>query len=526
MPFLSIELGKHRFKVLLLEHAQGALVVRQDLTLTIMPSEDFSARVSETLREFIRRNDVADRKVFLTIADPNVIMLKNVVLPLIPHAELVPALIWHAKEEGTLNEETLLFNYEIVKEFTSEDGAKKIAVTFSIVNRKLLENSINVLSRLGLEVLHVSAAPLNTSRVLASYSDTAASQVVLDLGYGASTIAIYKKGKLLFVRTLSFSYAKVKLSLSDPFFLGAKYRTPEADAEVEHAILTIGIPREDAASGGEGDRAAHFFGLIRPMLEVLAREIRYSLTYFTANLKEENPAALFLTGHGTKFRDLDFYLSRELGMTVLNLQLPVSIHFAEKDGSDDPVRLSQCVSAVAGVIEGPNAIDFMPHDVKCRKFEALQRCVLRQISLALAGIFIISLFLVNFSIVAARDQVGIQQKYLSAFGGFAKASDKPFERFHLARELEEGTIPPEKVLRLLGHVIPQELAIRHLVINPSDRSMEMDLETSGMDEGGSPVVEDVVRRLQETRFFKSLKVNPLPGYSVSVYRIEGAFSDD
>jgi Tfp pilus assembly PilM family ATPase len=526
MPFLSIELGKHRFKVLLLERTKDALTVRQDLTLTIMPSEDFNARVSETLRDFIYRYDVTDRKVYLAIADPNVLSLRNVVLPALPPNELVPALIWHAKEEGTLTEETTLFNYEIVKEFTGEDGAKKMSVTFSIVNRKLLENSFNVLTRLGLEVLQVTAAPLNTARVLACYGDTEASQVVLDLGYGASTLSIYKKGKLLFVRTLSFSYGKAKLSLSDPFFLGAKYRTPEADAEIEQSILTIGIPREEFAAGGGADRATQFYGLMRPLLEVLVREIRYSLTYFTTNLKEANPVSLFLTGHGTKFRDLDLYLGRELGITVLSLQLPASIHFLQKDGSEDPVHLSQCVSAVAGVIPGASVIDFMPHELKCRKSEAFQRGVLRLATLTLAGILILLFFFVNLRIVAARDQIKIQQKYLQALGAFAKASEQPFERFHLARQLEEGTIPPEKVLRLLGHLIPQELAIRRLMIDPADRTMTMDLETSGVDEGGNPVVADVVRRLRESRFFRSVNVSEVPGYAVSVYRIKGVFSDD
>lgn len=526
MSFLSIELGKHRFKVLLLERAKDSLILQQDMSLTIMPSEDFNARVAAALREFIDRYDVTDRKVYLSISDPNVIALKNVTLPALHPAELIPALTWHAKEEGVLTEETLLFNYEVVKEFTGEDGAKKLSVTFSVVNRKLLENSFNVLSRLGLEVVQVSASPLNTSRVLANLGDASGSQMVLDLGYGASTVSIYKKGKLLFVRSLSFSYGKAKLSLSDPFFLGAKYRTPEADTEIEQAILTIGIPRDDSSSGGAGDRAAQFFGLMRPLLEGLVREIRYSLTYFMTNLKEDVPAILLLTGHATKFRDLDLYLSKELGLIVSNLQLPASVRFPQKDGSEDPVRLSQCVSAVAAVLPGPSAVDFMPYELKCRKSEAFQRGVLRLVSLGLAGSLVLLLFFVHFSTAVARDHMKIQRQYLQTFGEFAKASEGPFERYHLSRQLEEGTIPPEKVLRVLGHVIPAGLAIRQLTIDPADRTMILDIETSGVDEGGNPVVADVVRRLRDTRFFKSVHAEAVPGYAVSVYRIEGAFSDD
>jgi len=528
MPFLSIELGKHRFKAILLERTRDVLTVHQDLTLTIMPSEDFSAKVTSTLRDFIRRYDVTDRKVYLTVADPNVITLKNTVFPVLSPSELVPAISWHAREEGALSEDSAIFNYEVVKEFTGDDGAQKEAVTFSIVNRRLLDLTIRILTRIGLTVVQVTAAPLNTSKVLACYGDTPASQVVLDLGYGASTMAIYKKGKLLFVRTLSFSYGKAKMSLSDPFFLGAKYRTPEADAEIEQAILAIGIPRDPFAVGGGGDRATQFFGLMRPLLEVLVREIRYSLAYFSTNLKEEKPATLFLTGHGTKFHDLDLFLSRELEMTVMNLHLPSSVRSLHGGDGEDPVRLSQCVSAVAGLIPGHGSIDFTPFEEKRRHAELFQRGVLRLITLGLFGVFAIALFFVQFRYASSKDNLRLQEKYLQSLGKFAQASQGPFERHDLARELEEGTIPPENVLRLLGHLIPPELAIRHFKLDSSKRLMSVDLETSGIDEGGTgnTIVEDVVRRLKETGLFKSVTVKDLPGYSVSVYQIYGVFLDD
>ena len=367
MSFLSIELGKHQFKVLLLEKEKDTLVVRQDLSL-IIPPEFIKSKIPETLKDFIRKYDVADRKAFLTLSDPSVITLKNAVFPLMAPAELVPAITWHAKEEGALNEDAILFNYEVVKEFEDADGAKKVAVTFSIVNRKLLEDSIRMLNRIGLEVFYVSATPLDTPKVLAALGDHSQSQLVLHLGYSSSTCVIYKKGKLLFIRHLSFSYEKTRLSLNDPLFLGDKFRTSEAEAEIDQAILAIGIPHEEFSVGSGETRATQFFGLMRPVLESLVREIRYSLTYFMHHLNEEKPAALFLTGHGTKFRGLDLFLSRELGMSVSNLTLPPTVRCEQADVVNDPVRLSQCVSAVAGVLSGEKSANFMPFELKKQKF--------------------------------------------------------------------------------------------------------------------------------------------------------------
>jgi Tfp pilus assembly PilM family ATPase len=525
MSFLSVELGKHQFKVLLLEREKDVLVVRRDLSLLI-PPEFIKSKIPETIKDFIRQYDVTDRKVFLTLSDPDVIALKNAVFPLMPPAELVAAITWHAKEEGALTEETTFFNYEVVKEFEDSDGAKKVAVTFSIVNRKRLENSIRMLGRIGLDVAHVTAAPLDTPKVLAALGDTTQSEIVLHLGYSSSTCVIYKKGKLLFMRNLSFSYEKTRLSLNDPLFLGAKFRTSEAEAEIDQAILSIRIPHEESPVGSGENRETQFFGLMRPLLEGLVREVRYSLAYFMQNLNEEKPAALFLTGHGTKFRGMDLFLKKELGMPVSNLMLPRTVRCEQVEVVQDPVRLSQCVSAVAGVLPGEKVADFMPFGLKKQKFETFQRSMLKMVSIAAAAICAMSFVFANLEGVFLQDRLRLGEKGLQTFGVFALASAKSFPRYHLKRQLEKATIPPDKVLCLVGHLMPGGLAVRYFEVDSNKRSMTMDLETSGLDEGGNPMVEDLLKRLRETGFFKKIIVKPITGYSVSVYRFEGAFRND
>lgn len=525
MSFLAIELGKHQLKVLLLEKERDTLVVHQDLAL-IIPPEFIKSKIPEALKEFIRKYDVTDRKVFLTLSDPSVITLKNAVFPIMPSVELLPAINWHAKEEGILTEDSILFNYEIVKEFEDSDGAKKLSVTFSIVNRKLLESSIRMLNKIGLEVLHVTAAPLDTPKVLALLKDPPQAQMVLHLGYSSSTFVIYKKGKLIFIRHLSFSFEKARLSLNDPLLLGAKFKTPAAEAEIDQVILTTGIPYEEFSVGGGENRAAQFLGLLRPLLESLVREIRYSLTYFMHHLNEEQPAVLFLTGHGTKFKGMDLFLQKELGLPVSNLTLPSTVRCDQAGVAQDPIRVSQCVSAIAGVLPGEKSADFMPFELRREKIEAFQRSVLKIASLAAVAVCAMSLTFVSLTGVFLQDRLKFGGKALQAFGAFSQASAKPFPKYYLTRELEKATIPPDKVLRLLAHLMPEGLAMQHFKINSDTRSMEVDVETSGLDEGGNPMVEDLLKRLRETGFFKRVNAQPVTGYSVSVYRIEGVFRND
>jgi hypothetical protein len=265
---------------------------------------------------------------------------------------------------------------------------------------------------------------------------------------------------------------------------------------------------------------------MRPLLEGLVREVRYSMTYFMSNLQEEKPDALFLTGHGTKFGNLDRFLARELGVSVSSLSLPPSVQGDPAASVKDPLRLSHWVSAVAGVLPGEKGTDFMPFELKKQKFEAVQRGILRMASIAAVGLCAMSFFFVNLQEGFLRERLTLGEKELLNFGKFSQASAKPFPKYHLTRELEKATIPPDKVLCLMGHLMPGELAIRHFEVHSANRSLVMDLETSGLDEGGNPMVEDLLHRLRETGFLLKLDAKPVAGYSVSVYRIEGVFRND
>ncbi len=526
MPsFLSIEIGKRQVKVLLLDREKDTLVVRQDLNM-IIPPEFVKSKIPETLKEFIRKYDVTDRKVYLSISDPNEINLRNAVFPLMPPAELVQAISWHAKEEGALTEETVFFNYDIAKEFEDPDGAKKVAVTYSIVNKKLLNNSIQMLNRIGLEVLHVSATLLDLPKLLSAQGLDQQSQMVLHLGYSSTTCVIYRKGKLIFVRQLSFSFEKARLSLNDPLFLGPKYKTPEAEGEINQAIASTVIPTDDLSVGSGENRVTQFFGLLRPVLEGLVREIRYTTNYFTNTASEEKPTAITLTGHGTVFRGLDAYLNKELQTPVSYLSLPKTVRCEQKAITEDPVRLSQCVSVLAGQLPGEKGADFMPFELRKQKFETFQRSVLKVVTVVAVGICVISFALANLRVMIFKERLSFAKKELVSFGKFSQASSQAFSKYYLARELEKATIPPDKALRLAAHLLPGGLAMREFSVDSDTRTMIADLETSGLDEGGNPMVEDFLERLRDSGFFERVDAKSVPGYAVSVYRVEGVFKHD
>ncbi len=522
MPFLSVEVESRRVRAVLLEKEGGALVILKEAVAVVPAAEDPKGACVKFLREFVKRYRIATRKVHLTISNPDIIMIKNTLLPAMPSKEIVPALTWIAREEGSVSDDCQLFNYDVVKEYAGEDTARKLAVVYSIVNRKELDRYLTHLAHAGFEVKQVSAEPFDYNKVLSCYGDGAVSQAILDVGYEHSTLAIYRQGKMIFVRTLGFSFSKVKAVLNDPLLLGAMHRGPDADGEIEKAIRLFGIPTESAPAGEGNARSSQYFALMRPLIEGLVREIRYSLTYFMTNLKEDKPPTFFLTGHAAEFKGLETFFAKELGMSTFNLLLPPKIRNKAEGAVEDPILLSQFIGAVAGVFAGNEVVDFTPLDFKNLKWESLQRKFLFFSTLILAGFLTTSLFFMNLRKSFLDDRLKLGNRQLQVLGKAADFSSTVFPRYYLASEIDRAVVPADKVLRLLGYLLPREVVLKHFVLDSARRRLELEVAVMLPQAEKETVFQSFVQRLKETAFFSKVDVRP----QGELYRIEGEFRHD
>ena len=521
MSFLSVELGGHRIKVVLLEKAGGVITILKEAVHSVPDSPNAKALRVRFLKDFVDQHGIHSRKVFLAISDPNVITTKSTILPVMPASEMALAIQWHAKEEGSVGEDQELFNYEVVKDFSGEDTGKQCAVNYSIVNPKELDQYLTLFIRSGFEVTQVTTVPLDYTRVLAGLTQETAPTAVLDVGYSHTTLSIYRHGKMIFIRSLSFALSKVRAALNDPLFLGTQYKGPGAEAEIEKAFQVFGIPVDGAAAPEDSGKSRQFWELIRPLLEGLVRELRYSITYFMTNLKEEKPASVFLAGHGAEIKGLEAFLAKELGMGGFNLLLPPKIQ-NKAAGAD---LVGQYVGAVAGVFSGGDAVDFMPLKFRNRRIEKYQREILMLITIAVAGFLAMAFVFAKMRTSYFEDRLKMDQRQLQSFGKIAQVSQEFYPRFHLDNEIDRTSIPAERVLRLLGHLLPPEIVLRSFMMDAEERQMSLRVSVELPADRRETAVRQFVKRLHETSFFSKVTEAPIEDLA-GLYKIEGEFRND
>lgn len=529
MSFLAIEVGKHRIKILLLNKERDQLNILQEMIQVVPGHEDVKINLRETLATFIKKYRITSHKVFLTIYDPNIITIRNAVLPMMPAKELVQALTWHAKDENARTQAQVLFNYQVAKEFIDDDQARKCAVIYSTVHPKLLQSLLSVLTHAGFDVEQVTAAPLDYSKILTLQSDTVATQALLDIGYNHSTLAIYKRGQLIFFRDMAFSFAKIKQSLNDPLFLESQAAGEVADQKIEQVLQMYGIPDEETTVLDGSSRIGKFYALIRPLLEGLIREMRYSFSYYETKLKEDAPKKLFLTGYGTAFKNLEIFLARGLGMSVHNLLLPNKIQNRKDLHTEDTssnLQANLFVSGVAGAFAGHEAVNFLPFEFRSRKFEAFQRKILSLVTTGVVGFLAVSFFFVKLETFYYSKYVTIAERHLAALGKFAELSNKAFPRYFLVSEIERGTVSAEKVLKLVGFLMPEEMVLKRFALNAAEKKIVLDVVSELPEVQRSGAVDGFVAKLKGTSLFASLSSTAVANESGVLFRIEGVLKDD
>ncbi len=521
-PILSVEIGSRRIRAVLLGKEGGTLWIIKAADAVLPPSEDPAIASVKFLRDFVKQNRVGTRKVFLTVSDPDMVIVKNAFLPFMPAKEIAAATGWVAREEGVAREGHDFFNYSVVKEYEGDDTARKIVVLYTVVDLEKLKGYLDALKRAGYEVAQVGAAPFDYAKVLSCYGSGPASQAVLDMGHDHTLLAVYQNGKTIFCRSIAFSLTKVKAALNDPLFLGALHGTAEADPEIDKALSAYAIPADNAVSETRDNRSSQFFALVRPQLETLVREVRYSLLYFMTHYREDKPATVFLAGHGAAIKGLEALLEKELGVKAHTLTLPSKIRSRLADEDEGEGSSGQYLGAVAGVFASSETVDFMPLDFKNLKMESLQRRALLFATVLLTGLLATAIFFTNMQTFFLKERLTIADRHLKMLGRAGEMAGEVYPRVYLASEIDRATIPPDRLLRLVAHLLPEDVTVKRFFLDVSRRRLELDVTVLQSELERGSAVRDLTARLKETGFFSAVRT----AVRDDTYGIEGDFRHD
>jgi len=242
------------------------------------------------------------RGVSLGIGGPDVIV-KQISLPLLDESEVGPALRFEARKHLPFDPQGMIIDFQILSRSPTE---RRLEILLAAVSQEHADRHMAPLHLLGIEPDILDAAPLAlTNAVVKDGESQSPAYVVLDIGNGASHLALYQRGEPFFSRRLDFGGRNLSRAIAEGT------RVPFDEAEAWKLAWGADEP---------GLRVDWDSPELRAVSDALRRdlvdELRRSFAFYRTQGHLPDPLRLWLAGGSARLPGMAARLSEILGSPV------------------------------------------------------------------------------------------------------------------------------------------------------------------------------------------------------------------
>jgi len=497
---LSIECGQAFFKIAYLEPHKRKLRLIDCLVSKSSLAKDSKEDLAALINSFLKKNSIVGPQVYLTISDPDSVAIKHLELPLLPKSEIIGAARWQLKEDLSFDLEEAIIGWEIVREFIDQEQTKKNEVVFAVASAKTIDQYVSLLNQCGLTPSKVSLAPFNYGSILKHNLKDSKAQSIIDISYSETTLYMYVDAKLRFVRKIPFSSERLTKDLTGTL-ISDKGKVQLSYKQAEQIKQKFGMPEDQKQSLEANIGAIQLISLLRPHLEVLARELKRTFDYFSSEFNEEISHKLYLVGGGGNLKNLDSFLAKELSMEVLALPLPEAIDV----GAIEQEKLDSCclqlLSALGIILSDSTAVNLIPKEIKAQKSELIQKVSLRVVAVVAAALFLFAILVVRLQVRDYKVRLSNVQTHLETIGEIRTLRQGILARDGLITKLQKGKVPAAGVLKTLSILVPNQVILNSVTFNQDRGVLLLQGEVLASSEVAETVLTEFMQGLEGSAFF-------------------------
>jgi type IV pilus assembly protein PilM len=240
------------------------------------------------------------------------LVTRTLELPALPRDEIMGAIRYHAQDQIPLPLEDAIVDFQVVEEFTSEDGHPLLHVLVVAAQRQMIDDLVDALALGGVEPSRIEPSVWALLRATPG-NDT---EAVVDVGGSLTTVMVHLGSKIRFVRTLGTGGDDFTKALQEAAALHPH------DAERLKRKSVRALERRLASSDSERmqrprvpeTKAAE---VLAPMARRLVDEIRGSLDYYSAQSDASLIDRVRLFGGGSLLGGFKQRLRSAVGVEVV-----------------------------------------------------------------------------------------------------------------------------------------------------------------------------------------------------------------
>jgi Tfp pilus assembly protein PilN len=218
-------------------------------------------------------------------------------------------------------------DWQVFRDPYEEGEVQKQDCTFIVMKKSAVQFYLNALQKCKLKPVCLTTGALAYSQILRAAVPGGGPAAVLDLDYQQATLCFLVNNRIHFARNMPVSWEKITQSLTE-ILVSDKGKIELSAQEAEEIKNTVGYPLghyDENLQIRDNVQVKHVVSMLRPILEVLVRELNFSFDYYATNFNVEPPRVLYITGGGANLKRFEEYLHQELGIEVSCLPVPPQI---------------------------------------------------------------------------------------------------------------------------------------------------------------------------------------------------------
>ncbi len=497
---VGLDLGHESIKRVRLRSSFRTVEV-VDFSVVPVPQDDRprQARLAEALSQL----DSGGHGDLLATALPgNEVSIRPLTLPFSDRKRIAQTIGFELESLIPFPLDKVVFEYLVAGD--AVEGGSRLLV--AVCQTELLSGWLDTLGQSGIDPRLIGPESLSYSSLfdmLPGSDDPDTSVAVLDIGQRLSSLCIMGPAGVEFARTLSGGGHEVTSQLAEAF-------------KVEHARAEDG-KRKGAFVEGAGKTAATpeqvlISDAVRRATATLIRELRQTLSAHQA-LTRRRVSRIWLCGGGATIRNLDGYLSEELGLEAQviraeHFELPGMEHLQDESGSASGwvKSLGLALQAHQGGRRGFLNLRKGPFAFK-GDFAVMRGKVVHLVAATLITIFLaIGLATTRYlSLSSTEKALNTRMKEVTQ-----AILGKPYDDLEVAMSIMEEKISPETnplpqvsavdVLREMHKRIPEKTKLRMKDMSISPKRIQLTAFTDSFE-----AVEKIRTALEKYNCFKKIQ---------------------
>ncbi|MGA1869252.1 MAG: type IV pilus assembly protein PilM [bacterium] len=251
----------------------------------------------QDIRDLLKHIDLSKVTIVTSLGGSSVIV-RHIQFPPMTEEELAQSLKWEAKTYIPFPLDEVNLDYQVLG-YTSK--TKKLNVLLVAVTKKLLQSHLNLMNKCAItpKIVDINSLALINSYLTKDSLKQNLAVALIDIGAHSTILAVYRPGGLYFTKDIHIS--------------GQSF-TKQIESH-----LNISSEEAEEFKRRGGDKNVNLYGIIKPVLDEFITELRRCLIYYDNQTGRKGFTKLIFTGGGSKLKDIDKHVSKELGIPVEHL---------------------------------------------------------------------------------------------------------------------------------------------------------------------------------------------------------------